>query len=576
MLVREEEQEVGSPPGLGLHPRRGGDAGKAALQEFATVALGHPTLRCIDVTPRLAYTRDVLSPKSQAVAFAVFLASAVAPAQDTRPQLERRFQADRSLLGELMTGAQQAATVPGLPAATKQAIEALEHDGLALVKQGREGDATRAFYHAIALGLGRPWSARDEYARSLVLRTRATVSDPDAPVLLELGQSFACPYPADTLLSARAVLRGAGGVSRDAGAFEGIATDLVHRPWSFGVAARDLSDGSYTVEVEVRDGAAPLRRVAAPLRLVRGLERARADVERRVAAVKAHADTVASIRYPFDLALQANLGRVEPRDFDFRRGIEESAALLASLEAGKDPMRGATGDLNRHYWFAEAGEIMPYRLIVPESYDGSKAFPLIVALHGRGGNQDTMAMRPSGLMQRLARQHGYIVASPMGYRPDGGYGGITTAAPLTNASRIRASQLSEQDVMNVLERVVAEYRIDADRIYLAGHSGGGGGAWRLGSKYPERWAAIAPIATLNTLELDDLRRMRHIPVRVSHGDADALATVESARTMVARMRSLGMTHEYFEVPGGPHDLIDVSLPGVFAFFDRCRRARPQP
>ena len=400
--------------------------------------------------------------------------------------LERRLEADRSLLGELMTAAQQAATVPGLPAATKQAIEALEHDGLALVKQGREGDATRAFYHAIALGLGRPWKARDEYARSLVLRTRASVSDPDVPVLLELGQSFTSTHPSDTLLSARATLQSRGGAPRELGSFEGIPPDLIHRSWAFSIAAREIPEGNHAIEVEVRDDAGLLRRVSTPLRLVRGLEHARTDVERRLSVLGAQGDTVASIRYPFDFALQVNLGRVDPRDFDFRRAIEESTALLARLEAGKDPLRGAAGDLNRHYWFAQAGEIMPYRLIVPESYDGSRAFPLIVALHGRGGNQDTMAMRPSGLMQRLAREHGYIVASPMGYRPDGGYGGITPAAPLTNASRIRASQLSELDVMNVLERVVAEYRIDPDRIYLAGHSGGGGGAWRLGAKYPER------------------------------------------------------------------------------------------
>ena len=176
-------------------------------------------------------------------------------------------------------------------------------------------------------------------------------------------------------------------------------------------------------------------------------------------------------------------------------------------------------------------------------------------------------------MQTLARRHGYIVASPMGYRPDGGWGGLTADVPFAGPARVRASAASERDALEVIERVLAEYRIDPDRIYLVGHSGGGGGVWRFAAKYPDRWAAVAPIATLNTLEVAELERMRHIPVHLSHGDADPVAPVETARMMVERMRSLGMKHEYVEVPGGTHELVDESLPGIFEFFDRHRRRR---
>ena len=50
--------------------------------------------------------------------------------------------------------------------------------------------------------------------------------------------------------------------------------------------------------------------------------------------------------------------------------------------------RGAKGDQQRHYFFAEARAEMPYRLYVPQSYDPAKKTPLVVALHGYGGNQD--------------------------------------------------------------------------------------------------------------------------------------------------------------------------------------------
>ena len=49
---------------------------------------------------------------------------------------------------------------------------------------------------------------------------------------------------------------------------------------------------------------------------------------------------------------------------------------------------GAKGDQQRHYFFKAAGKEMPYRLYVPRSYDPNVGAPLIVALHGYGGNQN--------------------------------------------------------------------------------------------------------------------------------------------------------------------------------------------
>lgn len=42
------------------------------------------------------------------------------------------------------------------------------------------------------------------------------------------------------------------------------------------------------------------------------------------------------------------------------------------------------------------------------------------------------------------------------------------------------SELSEKDVLNVLEVVKKNYTVDPDRVYLLGHSMGGGGVWHWG------------------------------------------------------------------------------------------------
>ena len=123
------------------------------------------------------------------------------------------------------------------------------------------------------------------------------------------------------------------------------------------------------------------------------------------------------------------------------------------------------------------------------TYDKAKKTPLVVALHGLGSNPQQI-IRYRGLTDQ-AEKYGYIVVAPMGYN----------TARLVRRPRLANGQdddpenlgeLSEKDVMNVLDIVRKEYTIDPDRIYLMGHSMGGGGTWHLGIKYPDMWAGSGP------------------------------------------------------------------------------------
>src|SRR5690606_32021626 len=82
----------------------------------------------------------------------------------------------------------------------------------------------------------------------------------------------------------------------------------------------------------------------------------------------------------------------------------------------------ATGDQHRTYLFAPTGEEMPYRIYVPTSWDGAASLPILLFLHGAGANERTYLDMADGLMRKLAEQHGYIVVSPLGFRPLGAYG----------------------------------------------------------------------------------------------------------------------------------------------------------
>jgi predicted peptidase len=142
---------------------------------------------------------------------------------------------------------------------------------------------------------------------------------------------------------------------------------------------------------------------------------------------------------------------------------------------------------------------------------------------------DTLFAAAQGIVKTLAEEHGYIVVSPLGYAPLGGYGqhyDIGMRPPVEGATaeeQERVSKLSEEDVMKVVALVTAEYGVDQSRIYLMGHSMGGLGTWYLGEKYRDKWAGLAPIA--GGFENTDYpwERLRGMPVLVSNGSADTVA-----------------------------------------------------
>jgi predicted peptidase len=206
---------------------------------------------------------------------------------------------------------------------------------------------------------------------------------------------------------------------------------------------------------------------------------------------------------------------------------------------------------------------------VPTSYNGSRAYPLIIALHGLGGTEDAFFENYDKAFPPLAEQHGYIVAGVLGYRVDGSYGWGLGSPPADPNAR-RTQDLSEQDVMRVLDLARKNYKIDPNRIYLMGHSMGGIGTWKLAPKYPDLWAAIAPFSGSGAPAT--LERIKSVPEFVVHGDNDPTVNVQGSRTMVAKMKELGIEVKYVEVPGGNHgSVVAPNFAGMFDFFDAHRK-----
>jgi predicted peptidase len=227
------------------------------------------------------------------------------------------------------------------------------------------------------------------------------------------------------------------------------------------------------------------------------------------------------------------------------------------------------------YRFEAAGKNdMQYGLYVPTAYNASRATPLVIALHGLGSDIHYM-MEYNNLVE-LAERYGYIVATPMGYNERGWYGargqGNEFNQRQADPGPANLGALSEQDVLNVLKEVRGNFNVDAKRIYLIGQSMGGGGTLYIGSKYADMWAALAAMAPAIYISPDTIAGASKLPVMVIQGDADTSVDPKVTRQWVAKMKELGMKHEYIEVPGGTHASAGrLNIDKVFAFLDKQRK-----
>jgi polyhydroxybutyrate depolymerase len=140
--------------------------------------------------------------------------------------------------------------------------------------------------------------------------------------------------------------------------------------------------------------------------------------------------------------------------------------------------------------------------------------PLVIALHG-GGSTGT-DMRALTHLTTVASRHGFLVVFPDGVGRSWNDGNV----PPT----LQAESRGVDDVsflLALIDRMIADYRIDPARVYATGISNGGSMALRLGCEHPDRIAAVAPVASaLFSGQADGCRPAQAMPMMLIHGTAD--------------------------------------------------------
>jgi len=185
-----------------------------------------------------------------------------------------------------------------------------------------------------------------------------------------------------------------------------------------------------------------------------------------------------------------------------------------------------------------------YLLFFPEGYkeDDSKRWPLMLFLHGageRGTNLSKVALHGPPNLVKTRKDFPFILVAP----------------------QCSSGQTwSDEELLHLLDDLQQKHRVDENRIYLTGLSMGGYGAWSLGLKNSDRFAAIAPICGGGTI-LDillprpgKLAALKRLPVWVFHGAKDSIVPLRESENMVEALKKEGNPNVKFTVyPEADHD-----------------------
>lgn len=223
-----------------------------------------------------------------------------------------------------------------------------------------------------------------------------------------------------------------------------------------------------------------------------------------------------------------------------------TALLIAASGGGpagaKEHEKSVTGFINKT--IEHNGRVHPYVVYVPPGYDASRAWPVILFLHGAGergtdGLKQTQVGLGAGI--RFYQERYPAISVFPQCLPEQRWSGEMAAMAL-----------------KTLDATMKEYRCDPDRQYLTGLSMGGYGSWLIASEDPGRFAAVAPICGGGSPQ-EMASRLTKLPIWVFHGDRDRAVPVGRSREMVQAIKDAGgALIRYTEYPGVEHNSWDAT------------------
>lgn len=203
-------------------------------------------------------------------------------------------------------------------------------------------------------------------------------------------------------------------------------------------------------------------------------------------------------------------------------------------------------DLYQKHLYINIGDTLPYRLLLPENYDASKKYPLILVLHGageRGNDNEKQLVHGSKLFLRdsIRRNYAAIVVFPQ--CPTTSYWSnveITTnekGKRNFDFKRCGKPTVAMALAINLVKHLQQNYPLNKKQLYIGGLSMGGMGTFEMVRRKPKTFAAAFPIC--GGANPKTAGKLKKTSWWIFHGMKDDVVDPEFSKIMAAALKEKG-------------------------------------
>jgi predicted esterase len=193
------------------------------------------------------------------------------------------------------------------------------------------------------------------------------------------------------------------------------------------------------------------------------------------------------------------------------------------------------------YFEARYGKL-EYGFFIPENYDNTKLFPVVVYLHGFGNNRYVYLDWYQKDIQEKNPCFVFAPRTPPEWADWSGWNDKNLSEPMKTA-------------MHVLDSLTNVYSIDKNRLYVYGISMGGEGVFDLLHKLPGKFAAAMSVCGGG--QANWAVNISKTPFWMFHGSADNINPPDLTERVYNELVKIGAKKmRYTNYPGAGHDIWD--------------------
>ena len=215
---------------------------------------------------------------------------------------------------------------------------------------------------------------------------------------------------------------------------------------------------------------------------------------------------------------------------------------------------------------SEGGDSLNYRILYPEEYDGTKAYPLVLFLHGAGerGNDNEKQLTHGAdlfLDPENRKKFPAIVAFPQ--CPEDLYWiDIAIRSKLRDNPDFKESIKSPSEELALVNELVDHIEetesVKSNQRYIMGLSMGAFGTFETLGRWPEKYAAAIAICGGGNLSLTK-NYADHTALWITHGAKDDVVPVTLSRRIYRALKEQGSDVRYTEFPDANHNAWDPTF-----------------